>query len=239
MVASIVLGYIHQYVLTLRPNHIHCISSVPPLLSTVCTMMIPASSSTDENETDLLNSSDHSAEHVWEIQQHNDDDENHVVLTPLITMSSSPSSSVNSDEENPSLRQRRKRKRRLKSLELQMLAEEESTYGPGCLGDSWRFVASLVLTGLVALPFVLSKWRNHDNDDYDFFHKADPLPCISSVEKDPSLHVTSFSHAFQRIQSATNFCREVRYSYDCIWMRLASFVIARTPRDSLMTFFFA
>lgn len=171
--------------------------------------MIPTSSSTDENETDLLKTSAQSGEDAWEAQPHNDDDENQVMFTPLMMMSSSPSSSFNSDEESSSLRQRRKRRRRLKSLELQVLAEEESTYVTGCLGDSWRFVASLILTGLVALPFVLSKWRNHDYGDYGFFQQADRLPCVSLLQEDPSLHVTSFSHAFQTIQKATNFCREV------------------------------
>jgi hypothetical protein len=116
------------------------------------------------------------------------DDEAQDVL-PLMTSQN--------DDDSSSLRQRRQRQQRtrLKSLEIAMRAEEDGTYYPSCLGNSWRLLASVILASLMAGPMLLRYFRVSS-------WPSDSLPCALK-------YGISYSETFKAMEEATDFCKEV------------------------------
>lgn len=109
---------------------------------------------------------------------------------PLIT------AARNDAADSVSLRQRRQQRQRLKTLEIAMLAEEDETYYPSCLGDSWRLLASVILASLIAGPMLLRYFRATSP------WPSDSLPCALQ-------YGISYSETFKAMEEATDFCKEV------------------------------
>jgi len=125
----------------------------------------------------------------------NDDDN---VVVPLVDNDENSTDSA--------LRQRgRQRKQRLRSLEIAMRAEEASSGTTTCLGDSWRFIASIILGSIIVGPLLLKHYRSSSEQTWP----SDSLECAHDLG-------ISYSNMWNEIHKAKSFCRESQPSCTCI-----------------------
>ena len=138
------------------------------------------------------------------VDEPEDDDSINNIVVPLVASNDTDASSAAGGGGDSALRKRRQRsKQRLHSLELAMRAqEEEESSTTTCLGDSWRFVASVLLASVMVAPLLLKHYRSSSS------WPSDLLPCAQD------LHI-SYSATWETMNTATDYCIESRPSCDC------------------------
>lgn len=148
------------------------------------------------------------------LDESEEDDSLHNIVVPLVAASSNdtPDESISSTAvggADSALRKRRaqRNKQRLHSLEIAMRAqEEEESSTTTCLGDSWRFVASVLLASVMVAPLLLKHYRS---SSLSSLWPSDGLPCAQDLQ-------ISYSNTWKTMsQAATDYCIESRPSCDC------------------------
>jgi lysophospholipase L1-like esterase len=137
------------------------------------------------------------------LDEQEDDDSSNIVVPLVANNDTDGSSTAGADS---ALRKRRQRnKQRLHSLEIALRAqEEEDSATTTCLGDSWRFVASVLLASVMIAPLLLKHYRSSSTLPWP----SDLLPCAQD------LHI-SYSATWEKMRKVTDYCIESRPSCDC------------------------
>lgn len=134
-------------------------------------------------------------------------------VVPLVPNSGEDESTTS--DSAAALRKRRQRnlsRQRLQSLELYLKREEEenASFQTTCFGDSWRFLASVLLASIIVGPLLLTHYRSSasSHSTTEWLSSFDSLPCAHSLQ-------ISYSTVYDKIAKATSFCQESQPLCSC------------------------